>query len=116
MLGNLWRGETLIDTMAVSLRLFSAEETLGKSPGFPYLDSTRCPFDSTVVMDSPPPNSDALSRVEYWNTRYISEKDDLSEYEWFRTFDNLQPFFESNLPPASDEVRLIHLGCGLSVR
>ena len=63
-----------------------------------------------------------LSRKEYWDKRYAEEheqkKDDTSSsanYEWFKTFEKLQPFLAKHLPNVSRQPRVLHLGCGTSV-
>ena len=72
------------------------------------------PSGSKMVM------SDAeiarLSHADYWDERY-SETDPGQQYhEWFRSFDDLMPFFEQNLlkKPASN-LKILHLGSGDSV-
>lgn len=66
-----------------------------------------------------------LAHPEYWNTRYSSEQKPTSDgtkkienYEWFRTFDVLKPFFEKWLPKPENlkELHILQLGCGNSVR
>lgn len=64
-----------------------------------------------------------LSHPEYWDERYRSElspgqigtEATLDSYEWFRSFEQLRPFLESNLPPSSSGCSILHLGCGNSV-
>lgn len=63
-----------------------------------------------------------LGHPEYWNTRYASEQtatEDGSKktdsYEWFRTFEALQPFFTKRLPAPSNDLHVLQLGCGNSV-
>ncbi|KAL9115610.1 MAG: hypothetical protein Q9187_007235 [Circinaria calcarea] len=57
-----------------------------------------------------------LASAEYWDARYSSTAE--STYEWFKSYNNLKPFFSRHLPAAKDEnranVRLLHLGCGNS--
>jgi hypothetical protein len=64
-----------------------------------------------------------LSHSKYWDGRYLSEQkvspngtqSMLDSYEWFRSFEQLRPFFEDNLPPSSSGCHILHLGCGNSV-
>jgi len=63
-----------------------------------------------------------LAHLEYWDQRYASaEKESkdgsavIASFEWFRTFENLRPFFEKHLPAASSGCYILHLGCGNSV-
>lgn len=65
-----------------------------------------------------------LAYPEYWNDRYELEQKNIAEasngplpsYDWFRAFDKIRPVLLKHLPPASDNVRILHLGCGNSVR
>ena len=62
-------------------------------------------------------SSKELGFPEYWNRRYQSiSSDGESSHEWFRTFDKLRPFLERKLPNSSLRPRILHLGCGDSVR
>lgn len=63
-----------------------------------------------------------LAHPEYWNTRYASEQKatedgtkNIESYEWFRTFEVLKPFFINRLPPPSNDLHILQLGCGNSV-
>jgi len=78
-----------------------------------------------------------LSHAKYWDQRYASEKkstgvreteeeDDgvrgaeggagqLGSFEWFRTFAQIKDFLADSMPPPSDDLKLLHLGCGNSV-
>ena len=58
-----------------------------------------------------------LGFPDYWNRRYenVAESEQAT-HEWFRTFDKLRLFLEKELPSASSEPRILHLGCGDSVR
>lgn len=64
-----------------------------------------------------------LAHPEYWDKRYGSElkaseagtEPTLDSFEWFRSFEQLRPFLENNLPPPSSGCHIIHLGCGNSV-
>ena len=61
-------------------------------------------------------SSKALGFPEYWNKRYDQvEVSEQARHEWFRTFDKLRSFLEKELPDASSEPRILHLGCGDSV-
>jgi len=58
-----------------------------------------------------------LGFPDYWNKRYETGSEiDGATHEWFRTFEKLRTFFERTLPEASSEPRVLHLGCGDSVR
>ncbi len=63
-----------------------------------------------------------LAHSEYWDQRYALAKREtedgsttITSFEWFRTFENLRPFFERHLPAASSGCYILHLGCGNSV-
>ena len=61
-----------------------------------------------------------LATSEYWDSRYANEKSakpeaEGEEYEWFRTFEKLRPFFERHLPAVDDAPKILQLGCGKSV-
>lgn len=63
-----------------------------------------------------------LAHPEYWNTRYASEQKpaengtkEIDSFEWFRTFEVLKPFFLKHLPPPSNDLHILQLGCGNSV-
>ncbi|MCJ1285008.1 hypothetical protein MMC26_004345 [Xylographa opegraphella] len=55
-----------------------------------------------------------LAFAEYWNNRYDKRPAGSEEatYEWFRTFEKLRPFLQEELPDASLNPRILHLGCG----
>lgn len=58
-----------------------------------------------------------LTTVTYWDDRYEAGRNgvqDEESYEWFRTFEQLRPFLESNLPAVSASPKILHLGCGTS--
>jgi hypothetical protein len=70
----------------------------------------------------PGSNDAALSHASYWDERYL-QADGGSEptHEWFRSFSDLAPFFESHLFSApgltpTDDPLVLHLGSGDSVR
>ena len=61
-----------------------------------------------------------LATVEYWDKRYNDERsgnynDDAEDYEWFKTYEKLKPFFSRHLPPTDSSPRILQLGCGTSV-
>ena len=60
-----------------------------------------------------------LASSDYWNSRYANERgiaqDEQEEYEWFKTFEKLKPFFEKHLLPAKQSPAILQLGCGKSV-
>ena len=57
-----------------------------------------------------------LSHADYWDERYSEVGPDQQVHEWFRSFEDLLPFFQQNLltRPGS-EVKILHLGSGDSV-
>ena len=63
-----------------------------------------------------------LSHASFWDERYSqSDGGSAPTHEWFRSFSDLEPFFQSNLfgvpgltPP--DDPLVLHLGSGDSVR
>ena len=64
-----------------------------------------------------------LAHPKYWDARYALEQKNkaeaphgtLASYDWFRTFDEIRPLLLKYLPPAMDDIRILHLGCGNSV-
>ena len=40
----------------------------------------------------------------------------LDTYDWFRSWEHLESWCKENLPPSSTRPRILHLGCGNSVR
>jgi hypothetical protein len=65
-----------------------------------------------------------LTTFKYWEDRYKAaktspqgnEKKDEDEYEWFQTFEAIQPWLTKYLPAISDDgPAVLHLGNGLSV-
>ncbi|MCJ1421107.1 hypothetical protein MMC32_007469 [Xylographa parallela] len=60
-----------------------------------------------------PNSTKELGFPDYWNNRYNQgAESDHATHEWFRTFEKLRPFLEKELPRASSEPRILHLGCG----
>lgn len=62
-----------------------------------------------------------LSHSEYWDERYSKSDGAAPTHEWFRSFSDLEPFFQKNLFEVdrlkpSDNLRILHLGSGDSVR
>ena len=58
-----------------------------------------------------------LGTAEYWNKRYeIIPEIAGTTREWYRTFDKLRPFLLRVLPEVDCRPRILHLGCGDSVR
>lgn len=65
----------------------------------------------------------ALSHADYWDGRYSESKSEAQPqlHEWFRGFNELQPFFQKNLFETpnvrpEDNPLILHLGSGDSVR
>jgi hypothetical protein len=59
-----------------------------------------------------------LAHPEFWDERYSTAETDAPTHEWFRTFDDLLPFFEANLfapRGPSTNPKILHLGSGDSV-
>ncbi|KOS20674.1 Endothelin-converting enzyme 2 [Escovopsis weberi] len=61
-----------------------------------------------------------LSRAEYWDERYSKADGEAPTHEWFRSFADLEGFFDAKLFRApgrapSDAPAILHLGCGDSV-
>lgn len=64
-----------------------------------------------------------LSTADYWEKRYAKEQDaseqaagNDEDYEWFKTYAKLKPFLDKHLPNTTSNPRILHLGCGTSVR
>jgi hypothetical protein len=63
--------------------------------------------------------AEALAHPGYWDARYTGSDGKTPSHEWFRTYNDLQPFFskylfESYAPET--EPKILHLGAGDSVR
>jgi bisphosphoglycerate-dependent phosphoglycerate mutase len=60
-----------------------------------------------------------LTAVQFWDERYAKVDDDKPTHEWFRTFDELEPFFQKHLfkdiQGERKDARILHLGSGDSV-
>lgn len=59
-----------------------------------------------------------LAHAEYWNERYAEVGEEEQAHEWFRSFDDLEPFLAQRLfqvrgPETAP--RILHLGSGDSV-
>jgi hypothetical protein len=58
-----------------------------------------------------------LTNPEYWNKKYADNaQSEEPVHEWVKSFKELQPLFEKWLPNPSLAPRILHLGCGDSVR
>ncbi|GAB1313469.1 hypothetical protein MFIFM68171_03679 [Madurella fahalii] len=62
-------------------------------------------------------NDQALSHASYWNERYSQSDGSTPTHEWFRSFPDLEPFFERNFfaspgLTAKDNPVVLHLGSG----
>ena len=67
----------------------------------------------------PQESLEELATSEYWDKRYKQASKDSQEtevYEWFRRFADLRKFFSKHLPPVGQNSKVLHLGCGDSVR
>ena len=56
-----------------------------------------------------------LSHADYWDERYGQVGPDQQLHEWFRSFEDLLPFFEQNLLKRPATSKILHLGSGDSV-
>lgn len=60
-----------------------------------------------------------LASPEYWDKRYAKHsrgsESEHGTHEWFRTFEQLRPFLQKELPDPISAPRILHLGCGDSV-
>jgi EEF1A lysine methyltransferase 4 len=62
--------------------------------------------------------AERLAHASYWDERYSEVGSDGNVHEWFRSFEDLEPFFETNLFkafPAESSPKILHLGSGDSV-
>jgi hypothetical protein len=70
-------------------------------------------------MPSSSEEAQALGRSEFWDERYAKAVGDKPTHEWFRAFDELEPFFKKHLfDKTKDEGKngkILHLGSGDSV-
>lgn len=61
-----------------------------------------------------------LLHPEYWNDHYAAWNSETPTHEWFRSFTDLESFFQRNLfeapgLTAEDDPKILHLGSGDSV-
>lgn len=68
----------------------------------------------------PASEDDQLSYASYWDARYQQSDGSAPTHEWFRSFSDLEPYFERNLLTApgctpADNPFILHLGSGDSV-
>lgn len=54
--------------------------------------------------------NEQFSEKSYWEQRYADETE--SDFDWFKTYDDLRPLFDELLPDRS--ARILMLGCGNS--
>ncbi|CAK4014371.1 EEF1A lysine methyltransferase 4 [Lecanosticta acicola] len=54
----------------------------------------------------------SLSTPEFWNERYDTRTDDNPTHEWFRSYESLSSFFQTHLPSAASNPKILHLGSG----
>lgn len=70
-------------------------------------------------MPSSSEEAQALGHAEFWDERYAKADSDKPTHEWFRAFDELEPFFKKHLfDKERDEgknAKILHLGSGDSV-
>lgn len=69
-------------------------------------------------MGSSDGENERLAHPEFWDQRYTQAEGDQPTHEWFRTFSDLEPFFNKRLfKTRSPDInpRLLHLGSGDSV-
>ena len=65
-------------------------------------------------------NDEALSHPEYWDERYSKADGEAPTHEWFRSFGDLEEFFQKVLFQSAgrtpdDKPLILHLGSGDSV-
>ncbi|KAL7783850.1 hypothetical protein V8C37DRAFT_396741 [Trichoderma ceciliae] len=68
----------------------------------------------------PTEDDQALGYPSYWDGRYSKSDGEAPTHEWFRSFSDLEPFFQNNLfglqsLKAEDNPLILHLGSGDSV-
>lgn len=69
---------------------------------------------------SPSNENERLAHPEFWDARYSNapEGEDAPTHEWFRTYQDLEAFFQNHLvkwrAPETNP-RIVHLGSGDSV-
>jgi hypothetical protein len=70
-------------------------------------------------MPSSTEEAQALGHSEFWDERYAKAEGNKPTHEWFRAFDDLEPFFKKHLfDKTKDEGKdgkILHLGSGDSV-
>ncbi|CAJ2504756.1 Uu.00g121500.m01.CDS01 [Anthostomella pinea] len=71
-----------------------------------------------AAVDDMAPSDDEnekLSHADFWNQRYAEAEGDQPTHEWFRSFQDLEAFFDQKLfgtRPPETAPRLLHLGSG----
>ncbi|OCK74792.1 hypothetical protein K432DRAFT_420143 [Lepidopterella palustris CBS 459.81] len=66
-------------------------------------------------MSTPTTELKRLAHSEYWDERYAGVGPDEQVHEWFRSFNDLMPFFDRHLfqvRRVERAIRIIHLGSG----
>ncbi len=69
-------------------------------------------------MGSREAEAEALATPEYWNERYSQSDGEHPTHEWFKSYDQLQPFLTNhlfNVRNPRDQPTILHLGAGDSV-
>lgn len=71
----------------------------------------------------PKESLEELAQTSYWDKRYNEsdgedafDTDGTGTYDWFKPFQTIRPFLEYHLPAVSIMPKILHLGCGNSVR
>jgi len=70
-------------------------------------------------MSSSSEEAQALGHSEFWDERYAKADSDKPTHEWFRAFNELEPFFKKHLfnkkRDDGKNAKILHLGSGDSV-
>ena len=70
-------------------------------------------------MPSSTDEAQALGHSEFWDQRYAKADGTKPTHEWFRAFEDLEPFFKKHLfdktMEAGKDGKILHLGSGDSV-
>ena len=81
-----------------------------------HLNARTLPKASAMSANSA--ELERLAHPEYWNERYAEVGPDEQVHEWFRSFNDLKPFFDQHIFQArgpETSPRILHLGSGDSV-
>lgn len=116
-------GQQVAEHLSESLKSPSPDETKPRAWSFSKSDQYILAENEEPYLPSPLVEdiieAGKLGSSSYWNSEYSICAIEASSHEWFRTFEEIWPWMAkyiiNRLPPELNP-RLLHLGCGDSVR